>query len=119
MFDLSIRQIAQQTIPEEVRGKVNGQWKSMTSFFDMSSYVVAVFFPNPNQFWLLTTISATMVFLAMITYTLTNPALPFYNTIAGYVSKSAALQYLAEYQMIDKRLAKLSYKDEELVWEEF
>lgn len=41
MFDLGVRQIAQETIPEYCRGKVNGQWKSMTSFFEMAAYIVA------------------------------------------------------------------------------
>jgi hypothetical protein len=41
MFDLGVRQIAQETIPEHCRGKVNGQWKSMISSFEMVSYVVA------------------------------------------------------------------------------
>jgi hypothetical protein len=41
MFDLGVRQIAQETIPEHCRGKVNGQWKSMISSFEMISYLVA------------------------------------------------------------------------------
>lgn len=43
MFDLGVRQIAQETIPEHCRGKVNGQWKSMTSAFEMVSFVIAFF----------------------------------------------------------------------------
>ncbi len=43
MFDLGVRQIAQETIPEFCRGKVNGQWRSMTAFFEMASYVLALF----------------------------------------------------------------------------
>jgi solute carrier family 40 (iron-regulated transporter), member 1 len=41
MFDLGIRQIAQETIPEYCRGKVNGQWRSLTAFFEMTSYLLA------------------------------------------------------------------------------
>ena len=39
-FDLSVRQIAQETIPEHSRGIVNGQWRSMIAMFDMSSYLL-------------------------------------------------------------------------------
>jgi hypothetical protein len=37
MFDLTARQIAQVTIKETVRGRVNGQWKAIISFFDINS----------------------------------------------------------------------------------
>jgi len=42
MFDLGVRQIAQETIPEHSRGVINGQWKSLTAFFEMASYVIAL-----------------------------------------------------------------------------
>lgn len=61
MFDLGVRQIAQESIPEDIRGKfhsivyrssshswfdlvgaVNGKWKSMTAAFEMCSYVLAI-----------------------------------------------------------------------------
>jgi hypothetical protein len=42
LYELVVRQIAQETIPEHVRGKVNGQWRSMISFFDMSMYIAAI-----------------------------------------------------------------------------
>ncbi len=44
MYDLGIRQIAQETIPEDCRGVVNGQWKSMTAFFEMLSYILGIYF---------------------------------------------------------------------------
>ncbi len=61
MFDLAARQICQETIPEAVRGKVNGQWRSIIAFFDMMAYVIATIFPDPSQFYILTSISACMV----------------------------------------------------------
>eukprot|EP00981_Chlorochromonas_danica_P008891 scaffold2338_cov184-Ochromonas_danica.AAC.2 len=42
MFDLGVRQIAQENIPEAIRGKVNGQWRSMTAGFEMISNLLAV-----------------------------------------------------------------------------
>ena len=80
MFDLTTRQLAQLTIKEATRGAVNGQWKSLISFFDMFGYFLAVVFSRPDQFWVLTTISAFMVGSAAIVYTSsvpTNCSIPF------------------------------------------
>jgi iron-regulated transporter 1 len=80
MFDLTTRQIAQVTIKESIRGRVNGQWKAIISFFDMFGYFLAVVFSHPDQFWILTTISAIMVGSAAITYSINIPVtekLPF------------------------------------------
>ncbi len=73
-------------------GKVNGQWKSLTAFFEMTAYAVAVLIPgacthilicshvhiallvaDPQHFWVLTSISAGMVLLALAIFTATNP----------------------------------------------
>ena len=61
LFDLCVRQIAQESIPENSRGVVNGQWKALISFFNMSTFVCALFFPEPSDFWLLCLVSAVMV----------------------------------------------------------
>lgn len=49
MFDLGARQIAQETIPEASRGKVNGQWRSMTAFFEMGGYLLALMFSGMSS----------------------------------------------------------------------
>ena len=80
MFDLTTRQIAQVTIKESTRGRINGQWKAIISFFDMFGYTLAVLFSRPDQFWVLTTISAFMVGNAALTYSINIPIteqLPF------------------------------------------
>jgi len=41
LFDLCARQIAQETIPETARGKVNGQWRSLIALFEVGAYVVS------------------------------------------------------------------------------
>ena len=66
-----MRQIAQECIPESHRGRVNGQWKALISFFDMLSYVVAMVFDRPSEFVYLTSLSAIMVFVALVLYTMT------------------------------------------------
>mmetsp|Transcript_2863 Transcript_2863/g.6415 ORF Transcript_2863/g.6415 Transcript_2863/m.6415 type:complete len:592 (-) Transcript_2863:436-2211(-) len=72
LFDLCARQIAQETIPEAVRGRVNGQWRSMIAFFEMASYFIALFVPDPRDFWVLTSVSAGMIGFALVVYTATN-----------------------------------------------
>jgi hypothetical protein len=71
-FDLCIRQIAQETIVEVYRGIINGKWNSMTAFFDLSSYLLAVTFSKPEQFGLLTFTSAMMVCTAAVIFTVAN-----------------------------------------------
>lgn len=61
VFDLCARQIVQETLPEETRGSVNGLWASIISFFNMSSFVMSMLNPDPREFVVLTTISATLV----------------------------------------------------------
>ena len=41
-FDLAARQIAQESIPEQYRGRVNAQWKSIVGMFDMASFSIAM-----------------------------------------------------------------------------
>ena len=69
MFDLVARQIAQEGIEEIYRGAINGKWRSLIAFFDLSTFVVAMLFPRPEQFWVLTSVSCLMVLVAAITYT--------------------------------------------------
>merc|ERR1711871_1453544 len=71
VFDLCARQIVQETLAEDVRGRVNGLWASIISFFNMSSFVMSMLNPDPKEFIVLTTISAALVGLAAITYTST------------------------------------------------
>ena len=69
MFDLVARQIAQEGIEEVYRGAINGKWRSLIAFFDLSTFVVAILFPHPEQFWILTSVSCLMVLVAAVTYT--------------------------------------------------
>jgi hypothetical protein len=73
LFDLCARQIAQEAIPENLRGATNGFWASITALFNMATFVVAIMYPNPEDFILLTSISATVIFCAATTFTLSQP----------------------------------------------
>ena len=61
VFDLATRQIVQETLPEETRGQVNGLWASIISFFNMSSFIMAMIVSDPYDFSVLTTVSALFV----------------------------------------------------------
>lgn len=52
-----------------VVGKVNGQWRSITAFFDTLTYAVAIWFSQPNEFRLLAVLSAMSVFGAACIFT--------------------------------------------------
>ena len=96
MFDLVARQIAQITIKEKTRGQVNGQWRSLIAFFDMSAYVVAVIFSSPDQFWVLTSLSAFMVGSAAVLYSATIPSneeIPFRMPFSIYGLKFNSVNY--------------------------
>ena len=61
VFDLAARQIVQETLPEETRGQVNGLWASIISFFNMSSFIMAMIVSDPRDFFVLTTMSSLFV----------------------------------------------------------
>jgi len=66
LFDLSCRQIAQECISEKVRGRVNGTWRSLVAFFEMSSFVLTMLVPDPNRFYVLGVMSSCCVTTAAI-----------------------------------------------------
>ncbi|KAJ1438195.1 hypothetical protein B484DRAFT_392446 [Ochromonadaceae sp. CCMP2298] len=44
----------------------------MIAFFEMASYFIALFVPDPRDFWVLTSVSAGMIGFALVVYTATN-----------------------------------------------
>eukprot|EP01042_Synura_sphagnicola_P000152 gene152-153_t len=70
VFDLVARQIAQETIPEHIRGEVNGTWSSITALFDFSAYGLSMLFNKQDQFSILATISSLMILIAALSFTL-------------------------------------------------
>lgn len=96
LFDLCARQIAQETIKEVVRGKVNGQWRAMIAFFDMSTFALAIAFPNPEEFFILTSLSGAMAIVTAITYTFSNPKSQYSNICFNVDNAS-------EYEIIERR----------------
>ena len=68
-FDLVARQICQETIPEPVRGRVNGQWRALTALFEVSAYSLAIEYSDPRDFSVLASVSAAMVLVAALVFT--------------------------------------------------
>ncbi|KAI5080963.1 hypothetical protein GOP47_0004146 [Adiantum capillus-veneris] len=50
MFDLSVTQLMQESVPEIERGVVAGVQNSMQSFFQLVAYVVGMIIPHPQDF---------------------------------------------------------------------
>ena len=70
IFDLSVNQLVQENVPEYVRGSINGAWRSLYAFFDMSSFIAVLIFSDPSDFFILAMISFIMIGLATTTYTI-------------------------------------------------
>ncbi|KAJ7532070.1 hypothetical protein O6H91_14G071000 [Diphasiastrum complanatum] len=68
MFDLSVTQLMQESVPEAERGVVGGVQNSVQSLMDMLSYVIAVFAPRPQDFGKLVLISYGVVSTAAMLY---------------------------------------------------
>lgn len=67
-FDLVARQMAQETIPDTHRGRVNGTWNAIVSLCDLTAYGLGMVLASAKEFWLLAAISAIFVCLAAIVY---------------------------------------------------
>lgn len=70
LFDIVVRQIAQEIIPEEVRGQTNSQWRALYSTFDMAASLSACVWHQTEDFWLLSTLSASFVVIAACLFTM-------------------------------------------------
>ena len=68
IFDLSIQQLVQETVAEEMRGAVGGVMNAMNSVMDMMHYVLVIAAPRPEHFGILTLISVAMVTLGALLY---------------------------------------------------
>ena len=68
VFDLTITQLMQQMIPEDVRGIVGGVQKSLNGFFDLATYGLGLVYSNPEDFHVLVATGFGSVGLAMCIY---------------------------------------------------
>ncbi|KAL3693438.1 hypothetical protein R1sor_007089 [Riccia sorocarpa] len=68
MFDLSVTQLMQDSIPEEKRGVVFGVQNSLQSIMEMLSYVMAIIISDPKKFRIPVLMSYCSVGLAALLY---------------------------------------------------
>ena len=108
LFDLCVRQLAQEAIPEHSRGAVNGLWNSLISFFNITTYLAAMAYPSSDTFWILTSFSATAVVAALVIFCAT---LPPRECVVGDLCcffRSSYVSIDAEFVELESRSNKLS-----------
>ena len=68
VFDISVTQLMQLHIPEDVRGLVGGVQQSINAFFGMLSFALGLFIPNPKDFHYYVSVGYASVGLALLCY---------------------------------------------------
>uniref|UniRef100_A0A7S2UAM0 Solute carrier family 40 member n=1 Tax=Attheya septentrionalis TaxID=420275 RepID=A0A7S2UAM0_9STRA len=63
-FDMSISQLMQDLVPEQVRGSVGGTQQGMEALFSMMQYTLGLIFSNPTQFYILAGFGVASVVVA-------------------------------------------------------
>eukprot|EP00977_Amphora_coffeiformis_P016654 scaffold5215_cov181-Amphora_coffeaeformis.AAC.8 len=70
VFDISITQLMQEFIPDGIRGLVGGTQEALNSFFQLFSFSLGLFFPNPRQFYVFAAAGYISIGSAVVLYTL-------------------------------------------------
>jgi Ferroportin1 (FPN1) len=68
VFDITIAQLMQEFIPENVRGVVGGTQQSINAFFQLGSFALGLIFPDPRDFWIYALAGYIAIALAMLFY---------------------------------------------------
>ena len=69
VFDISVTQLMQLHIPEDVRGLVGGVQQSMNAFFGMLSFALGILIPDPVDFHYYVSAGYISVGVALLCYT--------------------------------------------------
>jgi len=67
--DLTVNQLQQERVPEEIRGRIGGTQHSLNQFFDLLRYMLVIILPSMSQFGYHVCISILSVFTASLIYT--------------------------------------------------
>jgi hypothetical protein len=67
--DLTVNQLQQERVPEDVRGRIGGTQQSLNQFFDMLRYILIIILPEMSQFGYHVGLSVLSVFTASLIYT--------------------------------------------------
>ena len=68
--DLTVNQLQQERVPEDVRGRVGGIQESFNQFFYMLHFILIIILPEMSQFGYHVCLSALSVFTASLIYTI-------------------------------------------------
>lgn len=68
--DLTVNQLQQERVPEDIRGLIGGTQQSLNQFFDMFRYVLIIILPQMSQFGYHVCLSVLSVFTASFIYTI-------------------------------------------------
>lgn len=68
--DLTVNQLQQERVPEDIRGRIGGTQHSLNQFFDMLRYILIIILPRMSQFGYHIGLSIFSVFTASLIYTI-------------------------------------------------
>lgn len=69
VFDLSVTQLMQQKIPEDVRGSIGGVQDSLQAFFTLLTFAMGIVVSNPRDFHYFIEVGCSSVGLAAVCFT--------------------------------------------------
>jgi hypothetical protein len=68
--DLTVTQLQQERVPEDIRGRIGGTQHALNQFFDMLRYTLIIILPKLSQFGYHICLSVLSVFTASLIYTI-------------------------------------------------
>lgn len=70
LADLTVNQLQQERVPENIRGLIGGTQQSLNQFFDMLRYILVIVLPRMHQYGFHVCLSVLSVFTASLIYTI-------------------------------------------------
>jgi len=70
VFDLSVTQLMQQYVPEDVRGSIGGVQDSLQAFFTLLTFAMGIVVSNPRDFHYFIEVGCSSVGLAAVCFTI-------------------------------------------------
>ena len=67
-FDISVTQLMQEKIPEDIRGLVGGVQQSLNAFFSILSFAIGIAIPDPQYFHIYVSVGQASVGLAVLCF---------------------------------------------------
>ncbi|UJR25582.1 hypothetical protein I4U23_006926 [Adineta vaga] len=70
VVDLTVNQLQQERVPEDIRGRIGGTQSALNQFFDMLRYILIIILPKMPEFGYHVCLSVLSVFTASLIYTI-------------------------------------------------